>query len=309
MLVEGLGLTRFGERFVNITILLLVATAFAAWWFILYDDESNRFGAALIIFCVVAIAVLYTLSPQITWAHNMRNPPPLDRASSQLLGRYSPFFRQLSLTEKKRFASRVAMFLNDKEFVLQGTPAEDEDVPLQMKLAVAASVIQFTFGLDEFWLPDLEKVICYPRLFPSRERPAFHAGEAHDDGCLILSALMTQQGLTKPAEFYHIGLHVAAEYWLLRNELPLDDVWTKDATTETDFTTKICQIRQFRPNFWQPLTGNAQPDLRCLAIEAFFTKPEQLHDSLPTVFNFLSEKLNQDPRKDTYPLVKPVSTW
>ena len=308
LLIDGLGLNRFGERFVNMTILLLAISGVAVWWLFAYQHE--RFMAGYLIFCVVSIATLYTLSPQITWQHNMRNPPPLNASGMRILNTHSPFFKGLSITEKKRFSSRVAMFLNDKEFISQGTPEADDELPEDIKVGITACVIQFTFGLDEFWLPDLEKIITYPRFFPSRDRNGFHAGEAHDDGCILISALMMREGLTKPTEFYHIGLHVAAEYWLLRNAtVSLDGIWQKDALDEADLLAKFCKIRQFRADYSVPLTGVSPPDLRCLAIEAFFTQPQRMSESLPTVFNFISQLLNLDTRKDTYPLVNLVENW
>ncbi len=308
ILIDGFGLDRFGERFVNVSIILIAISGVAAWWFCI--DEYERLTAGYIVFCVVAIATLYTLSPQITWAHNMRNPPPLNAAGIRILNAHCPYFKGLAITEKKRFASRVAMFLNDKEFISEGTPEEDADLPEDIKVAIAACVIQFTFGLDEFWLPDLEKIICYPRLFPTVERNEFHAGEAHDDGCIILSALMMREGLTKPVEFYHIGLHTAVEYWLFSNKgVSLEGVWQKDADSLDDLLAKFCKIRQFRENYWMPLTGTNEVNLMCVATEAFFTQPQRMSEMLPTVFNFLLETLNQDPRKDTYRLLRPVANW
>ncbi|MEY4925725.1 MAG: hypothetical protein RI894_161, partial [Bacteroidota bacterium] len=76
-----------------------------------------------------------------------------------------------------------------------------------------------------------------------------------------------------------------------------------------DFLAKLCKIRQFRTNYWQALTGLNEVNLICVATEAFFTQPQRMSETLPTVFQFLSEMLNQDPRKDTYPLLHPVTNW
>ncbi len=308
ILIDGLGLNRFGERYVNVAMILLAVSAGGVWW--LFEDTHQRFMAAYIMFCVVAIATLYTLSPDITWQYNMRNPPAIDASGLRILSTHSPFFKALAIVEKKRFAARVAMFLNDKEFISEGTPEEDAELPYDIRVGIAACIIQFTFGLDEFWLPDLEKIISYPKLFPTVERNEFHAVETHDDGCIIISALMMREGLTKPNEFYHVGLHAAAEYWLLRKpEISLDGVWQTDAQNIAEYVENIRQIRQFRANYWQPLTGTPEVDLFCLASEAFFTKPNEMSEKMPATFDFISKTLNLDTRKDTYPLVQNVANW
>ena len=243
----------------------------------------------------------------------------------------------------------------DKDFVSQGTP--DDEVPEEFKVLIAACVIQLTFGLETYWLPDLEKIITYPRLFPTRQRPTFHAGEAHDDGCMILSGMMTRQGMTNSQAYYHIGLHTAAEYWHLRNPVSLADLRIAD---EQAFVTAIEEIRLFKTDFWRELTGiytqdpmaiaafdtdnndtdnndndkimalAAQKDhirrtlaiesddddeempvftplpIPCfeLAVECFFTKPHEMAQRLPDTFAALMQILRQDPREDTYPVLK-----
>ncbi len=308
ILIDGLGLNRFGERYVNVAMIGLAVSAVAVWWF--FEDDHQYFMAGYIVFSVVAIATLYTLSPDITWQYNMRNPPALDASGLRILSTHSPFFKALAIVEKKRFAARVAMFLNDKEFISEGTPEEDAELPYDIRVAIAACIIQFTFGLDEFWLPDLEKIISYPKLFPTVERNEFHAVEAHSDGCIIISALLMSEGLTKPNAFYHLGLHAAAEYWQLSQPANLlDGVWEKDAPNMDEYLEKIRQIRQFRANYWQPLTAIAKPDLFCLTSELFFTKPIEMSEKMPATFEFMLKTLNLDTRKDTYPLVQNVTNW
>jgi Mlc titration factor MtfA (ptsG expression regulator) len=229
------------------------------------------------------------------------------------------------------------MFLMDKDFISKGTP--EEDVPEDIKVMIAACVIQFTFGQKEYWLPDLEKIIVYPKLFLTRERYGFHAGEAHDDGCMLLSGIAMREGLVNPNSYYHIGLHVAAEYWNLRQAIHHSEFVFED---KDSFLEKLLLIRMFKRDFWRDLTGlhpeihlteaahqttfddtnspnsqkalatktendtinNAPPaPLFELAVECFFTKPAEMAAALPDTYIALSLILNQDPLKETYPVL------
>jgi Mlc titration factor MtfA (ptsG expression regulator) len=284
---------------------------------------------AYIALSVIAAATIFTMSNQINWWWFTRNPPRLDALGVRIIKAHFPYFNELSETERQRFGSRVFMFLMDKDFVSAGTP--DDEVPEDFKVLMAASVVQFTFGLSEYWLPDLEKIIMYPRLFPTVERPAFHACEAHDDNCFIFSGIMLRNGLQNRTAYYNIGLHVAAEYWHLRNAVSLHDLAITD---EVVFVQTIEKIRLFKADFWREITGiypktqvdleNAQDDevglydklldgnmkneaaMPCfeLAVECFFTKPNEMAHALPDTFAALMRILKQDPRKDTYPVLK-----
>lgn len=281
----------------------------------------------LIALSVVAAATIFTLSNQINWWWFERHPPRLDALGASILKANLPYFAQLSIDERKRFGSRVYMFLMDKDFVSAGTP--DDEVPEEFKVMIAACCIQFTFGMQEYWFPDLEKIIVYPRLFPTRERPAFHAGEAHDDNCMLLSGMMTREGMSNSAAYYHIGLHVAAEYWAMRKPVSNAELHIEN---EAVFLEKIEKIRCFKPDFWRELTGihtkNTNfgmttrisemaeetlpivelPEIDTpyfpLAVECFFTKPDEMAALLPDVFDALQRIIKQDPRRDTYPVLK-----
>ena len=304
---------------------LLLAIAFGGY------DMYNGYEyvpPVYIALSVVAAATIFTMSNQINWWWFERNPPHLDALAVRIIKAHFPYFAQLSETERQRFGSRVFMFLMDKDFVSAGTP--DEDVPEDFKVLMAASVVQFTFGMPEYWLPDLEKIIMYPRLFPTVERPAFHACEAHEDNCFIFSGIMLRNGLQNPMAYYNIGLHVAAEYWHLRNPIWLHELAITD---EADFIKKIEKIRLFKADFWREITGiYPQTDVKIaeddnelydnlldgnmktetampcfeIAVECFFTKPNEMAHALPDTFAALMRILRQDPRKDTYPVLKYV---
>lgn len=281
----------------TILALALVLSAVAAWWFLGYEERTAAITVGV---CVVGAATIFTLTPQIDWWWYTRYPPVLDANGTRLLATQMPYFQELAVTEKKRFASRVAMVLMDKEFVPQGTP-DDDELPEELKIMVAASIVQLTFGLKEYWLSDLEKIITYPRLFPSHERPlVFHAGEAHDDGCVILSIAALHKGFIAPAAHYHIGLHTAAEYWNISKKIPETDFIFEDKAV---FIQKITELRLFIDNFWTAYTGLAEPLLFEQTVECFFAKADNMKQTMPKTYAAIAAILNQDPTKLTYPIM------
>jgi Mlc titration factor MtfA (ptsG expression regulator) len=290
--IAGLGLALY--------VFKIQALAMMVQWH--FADPIGTFTyvmAGLIAFGIIGAATAAALSSPINWWYNTRYPPQLDAAGVQVLMRTSAYYRQLSITEKKRFGSRLELFFYGKTFKSEGTP--DDEVPEEVKIMVAAGVVQFTFGWQEFWLPELEKTIVYPNLFPTRERNAFHAGEAHSDGCIILSAELLREGLNNAAQYYHIGLHTVCELWLLCH--PTDENMVLLGESPTVFLEKTQQIRGFRANYWEDMTGLTAPPILPIAVEAFFAKPAAFKTVLPDAFSALCEWLNQNPLKDTYPVI------
>ena len=123
---------------------------------------------------VVVLAVIYVLSPQINWWWYVRNPPELDGRMRQLFQQRYPFYHELSLENKKRFRERVALFKIGTEFM----PQAMEEVPEDIKGFVAANAVRLTLGLPDYMFPSFEKVVIYPKPFPSPQYPkSFHASE------------------------------------------------------------------------------------------------------------------------------------
>lgn len=251
----------------------------------------------------LAFVVVYIMQPQIDWWWFSKYPPVLDKEYENFLGKFMPYYRGLSHSEKARFGARVMMVLRDKQIMFHLT---DDEAPDDLKIAMAASIVQFTFGWDEYWLPTLEKVIVYPSAFPSRERTDFHWCEAHSDGCIIIGAEALRQGFIHPAAYYQVGLHTAIEFHRLYQKNLEGIIADKDKEL---VTKQLAAIRCFNDGYHKSITGLDEISLIETAIEHFFAVPMLFQRESPALYATISKVLNQNPLNETYPILTPLKKW
>ena len=186
-------------RLISVPFLILLAI-FA--WLTLEKDESY---SLYLIFLVVILASIYTLSPQINWWWYRKNPPDVDPEIRKLLIQHLPFYNQLRVEDKERFRNRMALYMMAVEFIPKGW----EQLPEDIKAVIGANAVQLTFGQEDFLLPDYERIAIYTTPFPSPQYPdTLHTSEIFpEDGVLLFSAPQLMAGFLQPTTHYNIVLH------------------------------------------------------------------------------------------------------
>jgi len=206
---------------------VLIAAVFLglAWG---VDDSYSIY---FVPFLVIA-ALIFILSPQINWWWYSRNPPELSTELRTFLERSCGFYRRLSLPEQRRFRGRVAMFNMGTDWEPLAFP--EDSLPPDVQVAIAAQAVSLTFAREQFLFDKFEKVIVFPRPFPTPEHPYDHASEMHEtDGCLLFSADQVMKAFVKPTQWYNVAMHEYAKAFVLKypNEpwpnFSSEDVWEK----------------------------------------------------------------------------------
>ena len=175
---------------------------------------DDKYSIYFVPFLVVA-ALIFILSPQINWWWYSRNPPELSAELRGFLERCSGFYRRLSPVEQRRFRGRVAMFTMGADWEPLAFP--EDSLPPDMQLAIATQAVTLTFGREQFLFDKFEKVIVFPRPFPTPEHPYEHASELHEvDGCILFSAEQVMLGFVKPAQWYNVAMHEYAKAFVLK---------------------------------------------------------------------------------------------
>ncbi|HMX41834.1 MAG TPA: zinc-dependent peptidase [Saprospiraceae bacterium] len=198
----------FAYRLASPFVLLALIFLYLAW-------TLDPGWAIWIVPFLLAAAVIFIFSAEINWWHYQRRPPRLDSALARLLGKHCAYYQRLDPQEQRRFRERVALFRIGTDWTPMGWPEEMEKLPPDVELALAAPAVMLTFHQPEFLFHRFEKVIVYPRAFPSPEYPFPHSSELYEeDGCLIFSAEHLMLGFLQAGARYHIGLHEYAYAYL-----------------------------------------------------------------------------------------------
>ena len=211
--------------------LLALPFVFGALTFLyLAWSVDNKYAPYMVPFLIVG-ALIYILNPQINWWWYSKHPPKLSEGLTKLLKRFCTFYQNLSIGDKRKFEGRVGLFRMGTNWTPIGWP--EDELPPDVELVLAVQAVSLTFNREKFLFTDFEKVIIYPKSFPSPEHPYPHASELYaQDGCLIFSAEHVMRAYFNPGQLYQVGLHEYAKAFVLaysKEDWPAfagENVWT-----------------------------------------------------------------------------------
>lgn len=236
--------------------------------------------------CLLVVAVIIIFSAEINWWWYKRQPPRLPSVLGRLLERHCGFYQRLSAPDKDRFRQRVMLFRLGTDWTPMGWPEEMEQLPPDVELALAAQAITLTFQQEEFLLEKFEKVIVYPRAFPSPEYPFPHTSELYEeDGCLIFSAEHLMLAFLQGPPLYNIALHEYAHAyvrtWPHHPYPALDD--------EEAIWEKLVLVSGLSRQQVEGSIGISGLPLLPVVIHHYFTYPEAFAAHLPAEHHTLSQ--------------------
>ena len=241
---------------------------FLSLYFLYLGWEVDSDYAIWIVPFVVMSALIYIFAPQINWWWYSRRPPALEPGLTHLLERFSGFYQRLSQPDKKKFRDRITLFRMGTDW--EPMAFEGEAVPADVQFVLAHQAVMLTFHREKFLFDKFEKVIVYPRPFPTPEHPYDHASELYEpDGCLLFSAVQVMQAFTEPAVWYNVALHEYARAFVLTYpEEPYP------AFREDDIWEKLQAASGMPHGHVESVIGIREVDALPVAIHHYFTFPE-----------------------------------
>jgi hypothetical protein len=271
-------------------LILAIGFLYLTW------EVSNSYSL-YIIPCVVILAIIYIMSPQIDWWWAKRNPPDLDDKVRAMIHQRLPFYNNLSPEGKTFFRQRVALYLQTKDF----KPQVFDRVPEDIKAIIACGAIMVTFNTEDFLLEPFDTLIVYPDAFPSPQYPMDrHSSEVfEEDGVVLFSARHVAHGFLDAQKYYPTFLHEFIQVYRLKYpELKFPSL---PAEPWGDLET----ISGFSREKVEEWIGLPEIDVQLVAAAFFFTRPEQMRTVWPGVFQEFERIFKLDPSQaiNTVPLV------
>jgi hypothetical protein len=162
---------------------------------------------------------------------------------------------------------------------------QEDFLPPDVELALAAQAVSLTFHREEFLFPAFEKIIVYPRPFPSPEYPYPHSSELYaPDGCLIFSAENVMHAFFNPGKFYHIGLYEYARAFVMA--YPEESWPVLDATITWQ---QLALVSGMSKNHVETAIGLSDPDPLGVAIHHFFVFPDHFKKEMSIEHTILAQ--------------------
>jgi MtfA peptidase len=215
-----------------------------------------------------------------------------------------PYYQSLTAEQKVKFRNRVITFVVNKEF----TGKSGLTVTEKMKIQIAATAIQLTFGLDHFILPHFSAINIFPKEFGYPGKGILMKGGTSESGKMYLSWKDFEQGLIIPNDGYNVGLHefahaVKIEYWKGVNE---DDGFDRMFPKWYEEGLHIMQeMKEGRSAFLRKYAMTNPHEFFAVSVERFFETPQEFKTKLPNAYYYLSALLRQDPASNAIQVAVP----
>jgi len=268
-----------------------VLVAIACLYFVWEGDMEPIY----IVPFVLIIAVIIVMSPQIDWWWAQRNPPKVHPKLEGFLRKFFPYYTQLAIPAKKRFLTRISLYMMATEFI----PKAIEDVPEDIKALIAANIVQLTFGQKDYRLSQFERIVVYPHPFPSPQyKDIFHSAEIYEeDGVILFSLEQLVPGSTQRRKYYNIALHEYAKIFTLMYK---DYSYPK---FEETIWEKLEAISGFKTEDVKNYIGLPILEPLPVSITYFFTFPNKFKEVLPDIYNQYEKIFNQNPIQGDSPVI------
>ncbi|GAA0873258.1 zinc-dependent peptidase [Gangjinia marincola] len=248
----------------------------------------------LIFFSINAVESLYVLKRQRPlYVHFYIRLKDISVQEQQFLLKEFTFYANLSQRYKRFFRHRLAVFMEDKVFVSR----EGQEITSQVKLLISATAIMLTFGMRNYTLDILERIIVYPSSFFSRTNKHQHLGEFNR---AFKSLALSWEGVQRGFENEHDNLNLAIHEFT--HVLHFNSRKFKDVSS-TIFSDGYDQLEKYLSNkknlaklkgstHFRTYMYTNQFEFLAVLIEHFIESPVYLKQNFPELYTLSKRMLN-----------------
>ncbi len=204
------------------------------------------------------------------------------------------FYKGLSIKGRAKFISRLVRF--NREVTYKGM--EGLKVTKEMKLLIASSAIQLTYGLNYFLLENLKGFRVYPSVFYHSLIRHHLKGGMPPEGYMMLSWEHVQKGFFYPDDKYNLALHEMAHALKLSIKHAYNfDYHFYSYLESWEYLGKMefRKMKRSNDNFLRDYAATNMEEFFAVSVEHFFEVPDQFLEALPQLYMQLCKMLNLNP--------------
>lgn len=220
---------------------------------------------------------------------------PVPQHYREILSKYFFYYQQLPTLDKRTFEQRLIHFVLSKKFI----PRNFQTVTDEMKVTIAATAVQLTFGLPTIYFQHFRKILIYPDDYYSNITKRYHRGEVNPAyGIIVLSWRSFVEGFSDPTNGTNVGLHEMAHALRLENMVRNEEFGflDEDALDVLNYwAERVCDTAQQSVMFFRAYACVNKHEFFAVAVENFFEKPTTFNAALPELYKAMVELLKQNP--------------
>ena len=208
------------------------------------------------------------------------------------------YYQKLNARDRIKFEKRVVYFIRRNRFYARGMP----EVTTEMKVLIASSAVQLTFGLPALYFPLFNRILVYPNDYYSEIYKRYHKGEVNPrHKTIVLSWNNFLEGYESANDGINLGIHEMAHALELENMMINQEYNFLDWEAHKNWIylarDEMQKIKNGMPHFFRPYAGVNRQEFFAVCMENFFERPEGFKAALPELYLYTARMLNQDPLK------------
>lgn len=209
------------------------------------------------------------------------------------LYRHFSFYTKLSKREKRYFQHRLAEFMKEKDFEGRG----GFEITQEVKLMVAATAVMLTFGLRNYYLGILQKIIIYPHTFYSYTCGGVNKGEFNPlMKVLVLSWEHFRRGFLHEKGKANLGIHEFTHV-LQMNSQKFSSIGTtvfldENQGLEDLLKDKKTRLRLAKTHLFRKYAYTNRFEFLAVLVEIFIESPKEFKEEFPKFYFKIKRMLN-----------------
>lgn len=215
-----------------------------------------------------------------------------------VLSEKNTFFKSLSLKGKAKFVKRLKRFNSKMKYEgREGLVVTDE-----MKILVASSAVQLTYGLNYYLIENLKGIVIYPSVFYNSIIKHHLKGGMPPKGKMMLSWEHVEHGFYYPNDRYNLALHEMAHAlkFSIKRAYNFDLHFYSYLSDWKHYAGNVfANMKTRNENFLRDYAATNMEEFFAVSVEHFFEVPEDFQRELPRLYKQLSQMLNLNPLNKT----------
>jgi hypothetical protein len=204
------------------------------------------------------------------------------------------FYNKLKKEEQAIFRHRLAIFINNKEFIgREGLKVDDE-----MKTLISATAVMLTFGFRNYRIELLDKVIIYPKSYYSKLNETYHKGETNPQlKAIVFSWEDFKKGYDIGDDNLNLGIHEFG------HAIHLNAFKENDVSSEifkNGFKTLAAYLQEHKmvrddltaSKYFRAYAYTNQFEFFAVLLENFMETPEEFKTKFPELYGYIRQMLN-----------------
>jgi len=204
-------------------------------------------------------------------------------------------YKMLGVKGRKHFEKRVCKFIKKKDFRAGRNIAE---ITNEMKVMVAASAIQITYGYPDVYFNHFQTIILFAEEYYSTITGKYHEGEVNAGGAIVLSWKNFMSGFHNLTDGRNLALHEMAHALRLTNIVDNDEYDFIDMNIIQAFEKlaayEMRKIENDENPFFRWYGAANTEEFFSVAVECFFEQPNEFQSYNPELYLLLSRILKLD---------------